>query len=132
MKKFCAYIVLISMLVGIYTNVYADEIKITANVDKTRLELGDVVRYTIAVYGTLDKVRLRIPPLKDFSIRFGPNIRLDSEIIDGSALVFYKYLFGLVPRKTGNLKIGPTTLYYKKKRYETGSFDIEVDDRTPF
>ena len=120
------------MLVGSYTNVYADEIKIAASVDKTRLELGDFVRYTIAVYGTLDKVPLRIPPLKDFTVSSGPHISLDSEIIDGSALVFYKYLYELLPRKTGNLKIWPAYLYYKNKRYETESFNIQVEDRTPF
>jgi hypothetical protein len=132
-KQFYTIIILIFLFANTLTEVHADEIKITATVDKTRLELGDVIRYKICVHGTFENVRPQLPPLKDFSIRFGPYISIDTEIMeDDTVTVFHRYLYGLAPQKTGNLKIGPATLRYNNKTYKTDSINIEVVDRTPF
>jgi hypothetical protein len=132
-KKFYTITILIFLFVNNLTAVHADEIKLTVSVDKTRLELGDVIRYKIGVHGTFEKVRPQLPPLKDFSIRFGPYISIDTEIMDDDTVtVFHGHLYGLAPRKTGNLEIGPATLKYKNKTYKTDTINIEVVDRTPF
>ncbi len=131
-KKFYTITFLIFLFVNNLATVHADEIELTASVDKTLVEVGGDIRLTIGVYGTLDKVRPKLPPLKDFSIGFGPHISIDTEITDDTVSVFRKYVYGLIPRKTGNLKIGPATLRYKNKTYKTDSINIEVVDRTPF
>ncbi len=125
-------IILIFLFANSLTTVHADEIKVTASVDKTTVEVGGDIRLAISVYGTLDKVRPKLPPFKDFSVVFGPHRSMDTEITDDTVLVFYKYLYELIPRKMGNLKIEPATVWYKKKMYQTDSINIEVIDRTPF
>ncbi len=132
MKMIFTLVISVFVFGSSYTNVYADEIKITASIDKSRLELGDCIRYKIKVYGTLEEVPLRFPELKGFSLRFGPYISIDSEVEDNVASTFQSHLYGLVPQETGKFTIGPTTLWYKKKAYETDSFDIEVIGWTPF
>ncbi len=131
-KKFYTITFLIFLFVNNPATVHADEIKVTASVDKTTVEVGGDIRLTIRVYGTLDKVRPKLPPFKDFSVVAGPHRSMDTEITDDTVLVFYKYHYELIPRKTGNLKIGPATLMYKNKTYKTDSINIEVVDRTPF
>lgn len=133
MKALYTFIVLIFMFVSSYTNARAEEIKIKASVDKTRLELGDCVRYKVSVYGTLDENALpRLPPLSDFSLRYGPEITIGTEVEEDGVSVFRSYTFGLTPLEMGKFIIPPSKLWYKKKMYETESFDIEVIDRTPF
>lgn len=132
MKLLYTLILLTTMQIGSYINVFADEIKITASVDKTRLELGDCIRYRIKVYGTLDEVQPRLPELNDFSLRFGPVITIGTEVEEDGVSVFRSYTFGLAPLRMGKFTIPPSKLWYKKKKYETDSFDVEVIDRTPF
>lgn len=133
MKALYTFIVLIFMFVSSYTNACAEEIKIKASVDKTRLELGDYVRYKVNVYGTLDENALpRLPPLNDFSLSFGPEVTIGTEVEEEGVSVFRSYTFELTPRRMGKFIILPSKLWYKKKMYETESFDIEVIDRTPF
>jgi hypothetical protein len=125
-------IILIFLFANSLATVYADEIKVTASVDKTTVEVGSDIRLTISVYGTLNKVRPKLPPFKDFSVIFGPHISMDTETTDDTVLVFHKYLYGLMARKTGNLEIKPVAVRYKKKTYKTDSINIEATGRTPF
>ncbi len=125
-------IILIFLFVNSLATVYADEIKVTASVDKTTVEVGGDIRLTINVYGTLDKVRPKLPPFKDISVVFGPHRAMDTEITDDTVLVFYKYHYESIPRKMGNLEIEPAIVWYKKKMYQTDSINVEVTDRTPF
>ncbi len=132
-KKFYTIIILAFLFPNTFTTVNADEIELKASVDKTKLELGDFIRYKIGVHGTFEKVRPQLPPLNDFSIRFGPYISIDTEIMDDDKVtVFRRYLYGLAPQKTGTLTIGPATLKYKNKTYKTDAINIEVVSRTPF
>jgi len=132
MKALYTLILLITMLVGGYTSVYAVEIKITASVDKTRLELGDFIRYTIGIHGKINTEEPQLTSIEDFSLKYGPSISTQTKIVNNAVSVYRGYTYGLAPQKRGKLTIGPAILKYKGKTYKSNSINIEVVDRTPF
>lgn len=132
MKNLYPIVFLIFILFVNIANAYADEMKVTARVDKTRVEMGSLVRYTIGIHGAFDTEQPQLSPLEGFSIGFGPNISTQTSIMNNVVSIFRGYTYGLAPQKLGKFTIGPAMLKYKGKTYKSNSITIEVVDRTPF
>lgn len=120
------------MFISSPLNVFAADIRLTANVDKTKVELGNYIRYTIGVHGAFDTEQPKLPPLEGFSLRYGPNISTQTKIVNNVVSVYRGFTYGLSPKQTGKYTIEPTTLKYKGKTYKSNSIEIEVVERTPF
>ncbi len=112
MKNLSPYILLIFLLFCNTAKVYAEKIEITASVDKTSLELGDFIRYTISIHGKLNTDQPQLPPLEDFSLLFGPSISTQTNIVNNTVSVFRGFTYGLTPQRKGKITIGPAVLKY--------------------
>ena len=132
MKRFYPIVISVFVLLFITAKSHAEEISITASVDKTTVERGDYIRYTIGIHGAFDTDQPQLPSIGDFSLQFGPSVSTQTSIVNNVVSIFSGYTYGLAPKRTGKITIGPSTLEYKGKTYKTNSIDIVAVDRTPF
>ena len=133
MKNFYPIVFLIFILFGNnIASVYATEIKLTVSVDKTIVENGGVIRFTIGVHGAFDTDQPQLPPLENFSTGYGPTVSTQTKIVNNSVSIYRGFSYRLVAKKTGKFTIGPATLKYKGKIYKTNPVNVEVVERTPF
>jgi hypothetical protein len=123
---------LIFILFGYIASVYAKEIEIIASVDKTLVENGGDIRYTIGVHGAFDTDQPQLPPLESFSIGYGPTVSTQTKIVNNVVSIYRGFSYRLLAKEVGKFTIGPVTLKYKGKIYKSNSIDVEVVDRTPF
>lgn len=131
-KKFYTIIILTFLFVNNLTAVHADEIELTASVDKTTVELGSYVRFTIGVHGAFDTDQPQLPPLESFSLGYGPTVSTQTKIVNNVVYVYRGFSYGLIAKKKGKFTIGPITLEYKGKTYKSNPVNVEVVERTPF
>jgi hypothetical protein len=132
MKNFYPIVFLIFILFVNISRVYAKEIEITASVDKTMVEAGSYIRYTIGVHGAFDTDQPQLPPLEGFSIGYGPTVSTQTKIANNVVSVYRGFSYGLIAKEVGKFTIGPVTLKYKGKIYKSNSINVEVVKRTPF
>ncbi|ODS31458.1 MAG: hypothetical protein SCARUB_03415 [Candidatus Scalindua rubra] len=130
-KKFFLLITFIFIL-NYPLTIYADEIKVTASVDKTVVEKGAHLRFTVGVHGAFDTDQPQLPPLEGFSLMYGPSVSTQTKIVNNVVSVFRGFTYGLIPKEKGKFELGPVTLKYKGKTYKSNTVIIEVVDRTPF
>ncbi len=120
------FALIVSMFL-LYRTVEAREITVTAGVDRNRVTTEDMVLLTITVSGSRKAPEPELPDLPDFEITSrGSSSRV--QIINGaySSQVDYNYL--LQPKKTGLLTIGPATIRYKGKTYQTDPITLRVEE----
>jgi hypothetical protein len=106
--------------------VFADEISITASVDKNTVALNEYIVYSVAVRG--DSTSLPEPQLgqsNDFN-RYGSGKSQNISIINGKVSGSITHSYTLGPKNVGKFTIPPSTLNYKGKTYSTDAIDIEV------
>ena len=132
MKKFYTIIILIFLFINGFTTVQADEIKITASVDKTKVEKGEQFRYTIGIHGAFDTDQPQLPSLEGFTLTYGPNISTQTKIVNNVVSIYRGFTYGLIAKENGKFTIDPVILEYKGKTYKSNPINIEVVDRTPF
>jgi hypothetical protein len=102
------------------------EIKIKAEVDKTAITTGEVITYKL----TVSSSERNLPP-PEFAEFPGFTIisSLQSSNISfsgGSVKTVIAYSFVLAPAAEGRIKIAPSYIDFKNRRYESESFEIEV------
>lgn len=131
-RIFYTITVLIFIFVCDLTAVHADEIKLTASVDKTIVENGDDIRYTIGVHGAFDTDQPQLPPLEGFSIGYAPSVSTQTKIVNNVVSIYRGFSYRLTAKKVGKFTIGPATLKYKGKTYKSNTIEVEVVKRTPF
>ena len=132
MKNIYPVIIIVFVLFCVILKAHADEIELTASVDKTTVELGSYVRFTIGVHGAFDTDQPQLPPLESFSLGYGPTVSTQTKIVNNVVSVYRGFSYGLIAKEKGKFTIGPITLEYKGKTYKSNPVNVEVVDRTPF
>lgn len=97
------------MLVGIVSWAHAEEISISARVDKNQLSLEDSVQLSLTVHGVQNAPEPHLPELPNFKIRSG-GTSSSTQIINGQMRVAVTHNYLLVPQNTGTFTLGPATL----------------------
>jgi hypothetical protein len=104
----------------------ADELNISAQVDKTSLSLNEVVKYTLEVKGARN-IELPRPDFKNFEIRSGPSQSSQIQIINGEMSAQKNISWWLSPLKEGKITIPPIKVRYKGKTYSSNSITLNID-----
>lgn len=109
--------------------IFAEEIGLVSNVDKTVLTTADSINLTITVEGSANTPQPQLPSLEGFNLIFGPSVSARTTIVNGAVSVSRGYTYVLKPLSAGKFTIGAFTLQYNGKVYESNTINIEVLDK---
>ena len=104
----------------------AEEVGVTASVDKKVVELHDTFQLQIAVQGTQRGNAPRLPKLKGFQVLSGPHTQTSVQIVNGRMSRTLTYVYTLRPNAVGTFTIPALTVRLGRKRYTTQPITIEV------
>jgi hypothetical protein len=103
----------------------AEELAVTASLDRNSIGLEDQAVLTISVSGANDASTPTLPDLPDFGVvSSGRSTRVS--IVNGNMSSQTDYNYALQPRKAGDLTIGPVTVQYKGKIYRSQPVIVHV------
>jgi len=104
----------------------ADDITISAVIDRTEIVLGESVELTISLSGPVRSIaKPSLPDLSDFDV-YSSGTSSNISIIPGSFSYQTDYSYVLVPRKVGSFVIKPATVKHKSKVYRTKLIKLKV------
>ncbi|NPV14146.1 protein BatD [candidate division WOR-3 bacterium] len=110
---------------------YAGELEFTAEVDRTTVGLGEPLQLTVQVRGTnISRVpRPQLPALDGFdNIGSSQSQSTSISIVQGRVTQeqTISFIYTLIPKKTGELVIGPCRLEYNGVEYKTEPITVKV------
>ena len=126
MKK----IILILLFIFTTTISYAEDISISADVDKQEISLDGQLALTITVTGNVSNIpEPHIPRLDGFTA-YSSGRSQNISIINGQVTSSVSFTYVLVPNAEGDYTLGPFTIDYNGKTYSAGPINIKVIPRT--
>jgi len=109
-----------------FGNALADDITISAVIDRTEIVLGESVELTISLSGPVRSIaKPSLPDLSDFDV-YSSGTSSNISIIPGSFSYQTDYSYVLVPRKVGSFVIKPATVKHNGKVYQTKAIKLKV------
>ncbi len=109
-----------------FSNLYAQELKITASVSSDKISVSEQLTLTISVEGQTGRSPgLTLPALPDFDV-YSSGTSQNVSIINGRISSVFENNYVLVPKREGQLLIPSFEINYKNKKYTTTPISIEV------
>ena len=124
MKLICL-IILSLMLV---CSSLAEDITISASVDKKVVPVGDVIVLTIYAQGTQSLSRPSLPGISGFQSTYIGPIRRTS-VINGESSMSVAHRYSLLALRSGQYTIPQIEITYKGKTYKTSTISVNVTPR---
>jgi len=126
-KRICIFIILLILATGLC---YAEDISISADVDREAIALGEHLSLTIIINGSISNIpNPRISALDGFTTYSSGRSR-NISIINGKMTSSVSFTYILIPNDVGEYTLGPFTVDYKGKTYSAGQIDIKVLPRS--
>ena len=116
----------IAIIFGCIEKTFAEDISLTATIDRNSLTLNDRLQLTLTIHGTQDTSPPSFPSIDGFTLLFGPKISAQTNIINGVVSVSKGYTYVLQPAAKGRFTIGPSAVEYKGKVYSSSPVTVEV------
>ncbi|MFQ5878019.1 MAG: BatD family protein [Acidobacteriota bacterium] len=110
------------------TGARAEEIAVSASVDRSRLRVGDSLTLTVEVVGAgSDRVAAPdVPRIDDFDLLGGPAVSRRFRWVNGRSSSSVSFRYTLAPRRPGRLRIPPVRLLVGGRTYATRTIEVEV------
>ena len=111
---------------GIGVSAWAQDLTLSAKVDKTTINVGEPINLAITLGGDLSGVQV---PAFDFPEGFGVLARSQStsfSIRAGAMERSTSLSFVLVPQQAGTFQLGPFKIEHHKKSFQTEAITITV------
>ena len=108
----------------------AEEIRLSATVDKNQLTLEDTVELSLTVHGANNPPVPNLPPLPNFRVRSAGTLS-STQIINSDVRVSTTLRYLLIPKSAGLLVIGPATIELSGKTYKSDSITLTVEKSRP-
>lgn len=131
MRKYVRYfgfLISVAIIFGCIQKTFAEDISLTATIDRNSLTLNDRLQLTLTIHGTQDTSPPSFPSIDGFTLLFGPKISAETSIINGVVSVSKGYTYVLQPAAKGKFTIGPSTVEYQGKVYTSSPVTVEVVD----
>ncbi len=122
LKKWLCLFLLLS---GFASQSFAQNVSVTATVDKNSLTLEDVLQLSIVIQGTQNTPPPELPPLPDFKVT-SAGTSTSVQYINTQRSVSITHNYRLTPMNTGTFIIGPTRVRANGKTYSTRPITIAV------
>lgn len=113
------------MLTGI---LLAEDISMNATVDRNRIDLDDVITYTIRMEGMRDFPEVNPPQSDGFVIISGPSQSSSFQIINGQVSSSKTVQWRMVPIRAGRLTIPAVEINVGRKTYRTEPIEVTVNE----
>ena len=124
--RFFSLCIGIAIIFGCIEKTFAEDISLTATIDRNSLTLNDRLQLTLTIHGTQDTSPPSFPSIDGFTLLFGPKISAQTNIINGVVSVSKGYTYVLQPAAKGRFTIGPSAVEYKGKVYSSSPVTVEV------
>lgn len=105
--------------------VWAEEISVTAKVDKNEASLEDSILLSITVSGVQSAPPPTLPSLPDFTVESGQTVS-QVQIINFKMQASTIFNFTLIPKRAGDFTIGPATVTVKGKVSQSQPIPIQI------
>ncbi|MBD3367733.1 MAG: hypothetical protein GF405_06120 [Candidatus Eisenbacteria bacterium] len=110
----------------------ADDIEVSASVDRTTVELNGRLGYTITVEGTMRSVPdPKLPELEPAFTVYSSGSSTNMSWVNGRMSSSKTWRFTLVPQSTGPFTIGPAEVEFGGSVYRTEPIEVEVVGSSP-
>ncbi len=128
MKRFVtiSIFIMIVIIVGYREKTFAEDIRLSAAVDRNILTINDQLQLTLTIHGTQDTLPPSFPNIDGFTLLYGPKISAETRIVNNNVSVSKGYTYVLQPHANGKFTIGPSTVEYKGKTYSSQPVTVEV------
>ncbi len=123
-------VILFILSLCVAANCYADDISITADVDRYQISLDEQVTLTITVSGNISNIPQPTIPSLDGFTAYSSGRSQNISIINSqvSSAVIFTYI--LVPNNEGEYTLGPFSITYKGNDYTADPINIKVSPRS--
>ena len=106
---------------------FAEDITLTATVDKNQVGLNDRFIYTIEVSGSSTSLPTpEFPNFENFTLLSGPNTSTNIQFVNGAMSSSKSYSFYLRAQKEGKFTIPPATLEVDGETISSNGIEITV------
>ncbi|MDR3049662.1 MAG: BatD family protein [Elusimicrobiota bacterium] len=104
---------------------FADDITISASVNKTSLPLNDSLIYSVTISGNISNFPEPQIKLSDFNV-YGTGRSQSMSVINGKVSGSVVFNYTIVPKAIGKWTIAPASIKYKNQTYTTEPITVEV------
>ncbi len=105
----------------------AQDIKVTATVDKNPVPLSDQFVYQVELSGSVQNLPdVSLPDFSDFRVTGGPSSSSSIQIVNFNISASRTYSVVLMPRKVGSFKISAATVQFKGQTYSSDPVEVTV------
>ncbi|MCH8208329.1 MAG: protein BatD, partial [Nitrospinae bacterium] len=106
-------------------NAFAEDISVSARVNKTDLTLEDSIILSVIVRGAKKSSRPQLPSLTDFRVQ-SRGTSSSFQIVNGKTTSSITYNYRLTPKNTGTLIIGPVKIELNGKTYSSEPVTLTI------
>lgn len=106
----------------------AKDLTVSAAVDRNRINLDEVISFTVTIEGTSDFPDVAPPQSDGFVIISGPSQSSSIQIVNGAMSASKTIQWRLAPTRTGEQTIRPIDIKYRRKTYSTNAIIVVVND----
>lgn len=125
LKKFALIFLITALSMLSASHVFAQNVSVSATVDKNNLSLEDALKLSIIIKGTQNIPPPELPSLPDFRVT-SAGTSSSTQYINTQRSVSITHNFRLTPMNTGTFVIGPVRVRANGKTYSTQPITIEV------
>ncbi|MFO0794807.1 MAG: BatD family protein [Candidatus Brocadiaceae bacterium] len=128
MKRFISISIFIMIIIisGYREKTFAEDIRLSATVDRNVITINDQLQLTLTIHGTHDTLPPSFPTIDGFTLLYGPKISAETRVVNNTVSVSKGYTYVLQPNAKGKFTIGPSTVEYKGKTYSSQPITVEV------
>lgn len=110
----------------------AKDLTVSAAVDRHRINLDELISFSVTIEGTSDFPDVPPPQSDGFVIISGPSQSSSIQIVNGAMSASKTIQWRLAPTRSGTLTIPAISIQYKRKIYHTEALSVEVNStKTP-
>ncbi|NOX37135.1 MAG: protein BatD [Calditrichaeota bacterium] len=110
-----------------WSSLVAQEVKITATVDKNPVGLDEEFTYTVEISGeTRNLPEVELPELEHFTVIAGPSVSTSFQMINFKMSASRTYQLVLLPKKVGTFTIPPAEATYKGETIRSNAIELTV------
>jgi len=124
-RKYSHIVLTACLIVSSAISAQAEDISISAAVDKTELTLEDSVTLAVTIRGVKNPPPIQLPPLPGFNVlTMGSSSSI--QIINGVMASSVRHSYRLTPDKTGRMVIGPISIELDGKTYSSNPITLNI------
>jgi hypothetical protein len=107
-------------------SIQAQDIKLSASVNRTSATDRDPLLFTVSIEGTTDFPEIPPPESPDFVVISGPSMSTSIQIINGQYSATKQITWQIAPTRTGRLTIPAIQVKYRGKVYSTEPIVVNI------